>query len=168
MFSYSLGWFDCCRLSILIRSDCVTLIINITHDVRFSGWEQLLEVVNVNINIRKIFDVQAFHQAAEMCKCTNSTVDPQTTHPSCQTKRVQQNPKRRLLKDFGQKTMTETRCVDISIYLSSCDTFLNIPIEKWAETQPHEFKWAMPWMPMVSVFPAATNLYFPYGSLNGK
>lgn len=35
-------------------------------------------------------------------------------------------------------------------------------------TQPHEFKCWMPGMPMVSVFPAATNLYFPYGSLNGK
>lgn len=57
---------------------------------------------------------------------------------------MQQSPKSRLFKDFEQKTMTETRCVDISIHLSSCDTFLNIPTQKWAETQPHEFKWAMP------------------------
>jgi len=35
-------------------------------------------------------------------------------------------------------------------------------------TQSHEFKCWMPRMPMVLVFPAATNLYFPYGSLNGK
>lgn len=35
-------------------------------------------------------------------------------------------------------------------------------------TQPHEFKWRPLRMPMVSVFPAATNLYFPYGSLNDK
>lgn len=48
------------------------------------------------------------------------------------------------------------------------DTLLNIPIGEWAETQPHEFKWPTPWMPMLSVFPAATNLYFPYGSLSGK
>lgn len=31
--------------------------------------------------------------------------------------------------------MTEASTADISIHLSLCDAFLNIPIEKWAETQ---------------------------------
>lgn len=39
--------------------------------------------------------------------------------------------------------MTGTWSVDISIHLSLCNTFLNIPTVKWAETQPHEFKWAL-------------------------
>lgn len=84
--------------------------------------------------------------------------------------KVEQKPKERLLKDFRQKTMTETKLCR-HLYLS----FLVWHILKYSNrevgrdtTQPHEFKWAMPWMPMVSVFPAATNLYFPYGSLNGK
>lgn len=39
--------------------------------------------------------------------------------------------------------MTGTWSVDISIHLSVCNTFLNIPTVKWAETEPHEFKWAL-------------------------
>lgn len=36
---------------------------------------------------------------------------------------------------FPTENNEETSSVDISIYLFLWDTFLNIPIEKWAETQ---------------------------------
>lgn len=65
------------------------------------------------------------------------------------------------MKTLRQKIMTKT--VNISTYFSICDTFLNISTEGFVDTtQPHEFKWKIPEITIVLVFPAATNLYFPY------
>lgn len=120
--------------------DSVTL--SLTHYVSFSGWKHLPDVINVNINISKIVAVQAFHHATAFCKSTKFNVHfilavniHSLIYVSDITTKWAKKPKKRVLKDLRQKTMTETSSVDISIYLSSCDTFLNIPIEKWAETQ---------------------------------
>lgn len=45
--------------------------------------------------------------------------------------RNSKNPTRNFYKDFR----TQRKRQVVSIHLSSCDTFLNIPIEKWAETE---------------------------------
>ena len=119
---------------------------------------QMRESINMNINMSKIVDVQAFHQTVAFYKSTKFTADPKSTHPSCQhsfihwfmyqilPKTRAKYPKKRILKDFRRKTMTETSSADISIYLSSCDTFLNIPIEKWAESQ-HNLMNSNGWCP---------------------
>lgn len=76
---------------------------------------------------------------------------------------IEQRPRKGLLKDSRRKIMTETSPGDISIYPS----FLVWHILKYSNrevgrdtTQPHEFKWRMPWMPMVSVFPCCYQFIF--------
>lgn len=148
-------------------SDCVALIINITH-LNFSGWEHKLHIINVNINIRKTLNVQAFHQSAEFC--TKHTVGSLIKSSVLSNQKVEQNPQKETFERF-QTENNDSKELRRHLYLS----FLVWDIVKYSNrevgrdtTQPHEFKWAMPGMPMVLVFPAATNLYFPYGSLNSK
>ena len=109
-------------------------------------------------------------------KCTKHTVDSKSNllvniHWFCLSTRYYQELEhrswKRLLKCFWERIPTETRSIYPSFFLWHTLKYSNREVGR-DTTQPHEFKWRMPWMPMVSVLPAATNLYFPYGSLNDK
>lgn len=75
----------------------------------------------MNINIRKILSVQAFHQAAEFCKSTQYTVDPKSTHPRCQLQ-SRAKTQRETFKRFQTENNDRNKALSTSLSIFPCVT----------------------------------------------
>lgn len=86
----------------------------------------------------------AFHKAAEFAGVKKKKKVHRSKQQFVKPKSPAK-PRKEVLKRFGTENNDGNKVCG-HLYLSSppCDTLLNIPIGEWAETQPHEFKWAMP------------------------